>query len=149
VGAASGADNPLQPLAPLTGPAAAESGTPLPFKPIDSVAGLRAELDQARAAGRPVMLDFYADWCITCKELERETFPDPRVRARLTDVVLLQADVTAYNSADQQLLEEFGLYGPPAILFFDAGARELPQGRVYEFLDGEQFATHLDGVLGP
>lgn len=148
VGAASGADDPFRPLAPLTGAAATESAAPLPFKRISSVRDLRAELDQARAAGRPVMLDFYADWCITCKELERETFPDPRVRARLKDMVLLQADVTAYNGADQQLLEEFGLYGPPAILFFDAGARELPGGRVYEFLDAGQFVAHLDRVVG-
>lgn len=147
VGAASGGDNPLKPLAPLTGSAAAVR-PPLPFKRISSIDGLRAELDHARAAGRGVMLDFYADWCITCKELEQETFPDPRVQARLADMVLLQADVTGYSSADQQLLDAFGLYGPPAILFFDAGAQEVPRGRVYEFLDADEFTLHLDGVIG-
>ncbi len=147
VGAASGGDDPLRPLAPLTGDGGVERAAPLPFKRISSLAGLQAELDRARSQGRPVMLDFYADWCITCKELERETFPDPRVHARLQDVVLLQADVTGYTGADQQLLDEFSLYGPPAILFFDAKAGELRQQRVGEFLNADQFVAHLDQVI--
>ena len=147
VGAASGGDDPLRPLAPLTGGGGVEAATPLPFKRISTLASLEVELDRARVQGRPVMLDFYADWCITCKELERETFPDPRVHARLQDVVLLQVDVTGYTGADQQLLDEFSLYGPPAILFFDAEAGELQHQRVGEFLDADQFVTHLDRVI--
>ncbi|MBI1732565.1 MAG: protein-disulfide reductase DsbD [Gammaproteobacteria bacterium] len=149
VGAASGGDDPLRPLASLadSGTAAAAQPARLPFKRVSSLAGLQTELEHARAEGRAVMLDFYADWCITCKDLERETFPDPRVRARLTDVVLLQADVTAYNSADRQLLNEFGLYGPPAILFFDVQARELRHRRLGGFLDADDFVAHLAGAV--
>jgi thiol:disulfide interchange protein DsbD len=147
VGAASGGDDPLRPLAPLTGAGGVEHAAPLPFKRISSLAALQAELGRARVQGRPVMLDFYADWCITCKELERETFPDPRVHARLQDVILLQADVTGYTGADQQLLNEFSLYGPPAILFFDAEAGELRQLRVGEFMDADQFVAHLDRAI--
>jgi thiol:disulfide interchange protein DsbD len=148
VGAASGGDDPLRPLAPLTGATTVELDAPLPFRPVASVEDLRAELERARAAGRPVMLDFYADWCITCKELERETFPDPRVRARLADVVLLQADVTGYTRDHQRLLNELGLYGPPAILFFDTEARELRHWRVDGFLDADAFLAHLARVSG-
>ncbi len=148
VGAAGGAVDPLRPLAPFTGAATMDEAGPLPFRRIGSLAELHAALEQARAAGQPVMLDFYADWCITCKELEQETFPDPRVRARLAHVLLLQADVTGYNDDDQRLLDEFGLFGPPAILFFDGQARELRHGRVYRFMNAEDFMTHLDGVVG-
>lgn len=147
VGAASGGDDPLRPLARLTDAGGENNAAPLPFKRISSLAGLQAELDRARNQGRAVMLDFYADWCITCKELERETFPDPRVHARLQGVVLLQVDVTGYTGADQQLLDEFSLYGPPAILFFDAEAGELQQQRVGEFLDADQFVAHLERVI--
>jgi thiol:disulfide interchange protein DsbD len=145
VGAAGGGDDPLKPLAPLTARYAGETGQParLHFKRISTLASLQLELERAGAERRPVMLDFYADWCITCKEMERETFPDPRVRERLKDVVLLQADVTDYNSADRQLLDEFGLYGPPAILFFDAESRELRDGRLEGFLDADDFVAHL------
>ena len=146
VGAASGGDDPLRPLAPLTG-GGEERVEGLPFKRIASLIDLKVELEHAGREGQPVMLDFYADWCITCKELEQKTFPDPRVRARLKNVLLLQADVTGYTSADQQLLEEFGLYGPPAILFFDTEARELQQHRLGEFVNADEFVAHLAGAV--
>ena len=74
----------------------------------------------AQAAGQPVMLDFYADWCVSCKEMERYTFTDAGVQAELARAVLLQADVTANDAEDQALLQHFGILGPPTIVFFDA-----------------------------
>ena len=80
-----------------------------------------AELDAAlRSAGRPVMLDFYADWCVSCKEMERFTFTDPAVQRRLAGALLLKADVTANNADDRELLRRFRLFGPPGMIFFDA-----------------------------
>ncbi|MFX5756567.1 thioredoxin family protein, partial [Acinetobacter baumannii] len=83
-----------------------------------SVAELDARIAQASAAGKPVLLDFYADWCVSCTEMERFTFSDPRVQARLADVVKLQADVTANTADDKALLKRFGLFGPPGIILF-------------------------------
>ncbi len=93
----------------------------------------------AQAQGKPVMLDFYADWCVSCKEMERFTFSDAAVQARLKNVVLLQADVTANSEADKALLKRFGLFGPPGILFFDAQGKELTDLRVTGFQDAPQF----------
>ncbi|HBD34160.1 MAG TPA: thiol:disulfide interchange protein, partial [Cupriavidus sp.] len=103
VGVASGGRNPLQPLSHLSlsaatlPPHAAETR----FERVRSIAELDARIAQASAAGRPVLLDFYADWCVSCKEMEKLTFPDAKVRAQLADVVLLQADVTANNADDR------------------------------------------------
>lgn len=84
------------------------------FERVRSVAELDARVAQAAAAGKPVLLDFYADWCVSCKEMERFTFTDERVRARLSEVVMLQADVTRNNPDDRALLKRFGLFGPRA-----------------------------------
>ena len=103
-----------------------------------------AELDQRLAApGRPVMLDFYADWCVSCKEMEKLTFSDPRVRAQLDQMLLLQADVTAANEADRALLKRFSLFGPPGIIFFDAQGREIPELRVIGYQPPERFLRTL------
>jgi thiol:disulfide interchange protein DsbD len=145
VGAASGGTDPLQPLAHLAargGGAAAHDA--LVFQPVRSV----AELDAALAAAkRPVMLDFYADWCVSCKEMERFTFSDATVRARLDGALLLKADVTQNTADDRALMRRFGLFGPPGTLFFDASGRELTQARVIGFQDAERFAQTL-GVAG-
>lgn len=143
VGAMLGADSPLQPLKPLSARAAADVGA-LPFRRINSAAELDAALAQAQ--GRPVMLDFYADWCIACKEMEHQTFSDPAVRARLQAVVLLQADVTANRAEHQALLQRFGLFGPPAILFFDAQGHEQTRARVLGFQNAADFLTSLEAV---
>ncbi len=136
-GAASGGDDPLQPLARL-GPRAPAPGPA--FAPVRSV----AELDAAvRAAGRPVMLDFYADWCVSCKEMERDTFTRPDVRRRLDGMLLLRADVTANTADDRALLKRFELFGPPGTLFFDAGGREVRNVRVIGFEDGPRFLQSL------
>jgi thioredoxin:protein disulfide reductase len=139
VGAASGGGNPLQPLEHLRGEGH-KSSLSLNFVPVRSV----AELDLAlRTSGRPVMLDFYADWCVSCKEMERFTFADPAVRTRLAGALLLKADVTANDSNDRELLKRFQLFGPPGTLFFDPQAREIPGTRVIGFQDADQFVRTL------
>ncbi|WP_449414211.1 protein-disulfide reductase DsbD [Pandoraea soli] len=152
VGAAAGARDPLAPLAGLT---VASSGSANASAPVDEGAKFRrvrsvAELDQVIAtAGRPVMFDFYADWCISCKEMERSVFTDPRVKARLDQVVLVQADVTANNADDQALLKRFGLFGPPGIIFFDGSGNERAGTRVIGAQSADQFLRSLDKALGP
>lgn len=93
------------------------------------------------------MLDFYADWCISCKEMERFTFTDAKVQSRLKDVVLLQADVTAGTPNDAALLKHFKLFGPPGILFFDRNGREIPDAKVIGYQNKEDFLAILDAVL--
>jgi thioredoxin:protein disulfide reductase len=103
-----------------------------------------AELDEKlRAAGRPVMLDFYADWCVSCKEMEKLTLSDARVRNELANMLLLQADVTAASPADRELLRRFSLFGPPGIIFFDADGREIPGLRVIGYQPPERFLKTL------
>ena len=92
------------------------------------------------------MLDFYADWCISCKEMERFTFSDPEVKAKLKSALLLQADVTANNQADQLLLKRYGLFGPPGILFFDTQGKELSDFRVTGYQETAQFLQTLNAV---
>lgn len=159
VGAASSGRDVLQPLAHLRGGqstaaggetaggatggsggsgASSESGPR--FTRVRSV----AELDSALAsAGKPVMLDFYADWCVSCKEMERLTFSDQRVRAAMKEMRLLQADVTANNEDDRALMRRFKLFGPPGIVMFDAGGKEMPEARVIGYLPPEKFLRHL------
>lgn len=142
IGAAAGSRDPLQPLSVLRGGGAAELKPA--FEPVRSVAELDARLS---AATRPVMLDFYADWCVSCKEMERDTFAAPEVRARLAGFTLLKADVTANDVEHQALLKRFGLYGPPGILFFAPGGREIDSARTVGFVLPEAFAASLDRVI--
>jgi thiol:disulfide interchange protein DsbD len=93
------------------------------------------------------MLDFYADWCVSCKEMERFTFSDPQVQARMGRMLLLQADVTANADQDRELLKRFGLFGPPGILFFGPDGRELERVRVIGFQPAEKFVGALDAAL--
>ena len=142
IGAASGGADPLQPLAHLAGPRAQAEA--LPFKLVRNI----AELDAAvSAAGRPVMLDFYADWCVSCKEMERFTFSDAAVRARLAGAVLLKADVTQNNADDRALLKRFSLFGPPGTIFFDPEGREIAGTRVIGYQDVRRFIETL-GAAG-
>lgn len=139
IGALSGARDPLQPLA---GVLASSAGShPVGFEVIRTSADLDARL---RTAGRPVMLDFYADWCVSCKELERFTFTDPQVRSRFAAMTLLRADVTANTAEDQALLKRFRLFGPPGIIFFDATGREIEGLRVIGYQPAEKFIRSLD-----
>ena len=93
------------------------------------------------------MVDFYADWCISCKEMERFTFTDPRIHDRLKDVVLLQVDVTAGTPDDAALLKRFKLFGPPGILFLDRQGRDIPNIKIIGYLNKEDFLSVLDAVL--
>ncbi len=145
VGLAAGGRDVLQPLRGVSFSTAVGQEQPL-FRPVKTL----VELEQAlrRADGRPIMLDFYADWCIACKEMEKYTFSHPDVRARLQDVVLLQADVTANDAAAQELLRHFAIFGPPATLFFGPDGSERKPYRVIGFMPAERFKAHLDQVLG-
>jgi thiol:disulfide interchange protein DsbD len=103
-----------------------------------------ADLDQRlQSAGRPVMLDFYADWCVSCKEMEAQTFVDSAVHAKLDKALLLRADVTANSDDDRALLKRFHLFGPPGLIFFDAQGHELEAARVVGFQDAPRFTTSL------
>ncbi|MBM3347503.1 MAG: protein-disulfide reductase DsbD [Betaproteobacteria bacterium] len=142
VGALAGSRDPLRPLAGLFGDAA--RAVPVRFERVRTL----AELDQRLgSAGRPVMLDFYADWCVSCKEMERDTFSDPRVVERLSRMLLLQADVTANSDDDKALLKRFRLFGPPGIIFFDEAGRENPSVRVIGFQPPARFLASLDRAV--
>ncbi len=145
VGALTGGRDILRPLSGLRLGQGGEAASHTPFVQIASVAELEAAVS---SAGRPVMLDFYADWCVSCKEMERFTFSDERVRQKLAGMLLLQADVTANNENDKALLARFGLFGPPGIIFFDRRGIELKDTRVIGFQSADKFATVLDAVAG-
>ena len=144
IGALSGSQDMLRPLAHLAGEPPAKSS--LEFRRIKSAADLDKNLAAANAAGKFVMLDFYADWCVTCIEMEEDTFSEPAVKQALADVVLLQADVTRNDVEDQRLLERFQLFGPPAILFFNTDRQELQEYRLIGYVKPEQFLGHLAGL---
>jgi thiol:disulfide interchange protein DsbD len=141
IGALAGGRDPLQPLAGLRGQAVAAENKKLAFEPVVSLADLEAKV---MAAGQPVMLDFYADWCVSCKEMERFTFSDPAVQAKLSGFKLLKADVTANNADDKALLARFGLFGPPGILFFDKTGKENKSVRVVGFMPAAEFIQTLN-----
>jgi thiol:disulfide interchange protein DsbD len=145
IGAASGARDPLQPFAVLRSAAPAASvQVPVRFERVATLAELEARIASAR---RPVMLDFYADWCISCKEMERFTFSDPQVAPRMQRMLLLQVDVTQNSAEDRAILKRFRLFGPPGIVFFDAAGRELTDLRVIGYQSAARFAGMLDSVL--
>jgi thiol:disulfide interchange protein DsbD len=139
LGALAGHRDALQPLAFLKGAAAAERPA-VTFERVASVEDLEARL---KAATTPVMLDVYADWCVSCKEMERFTFSDPDVARRLAGLTLLKADVTANSEEDKRLLKRLGLFGPPGIVFFDAKGVEVPGSRVIGFVPAGPFGQRL------
>ena len=141
VGAASGATDPLQPLAHFS--SRSDMDAP-PGMPRFTLVRSSAELDAAiKSAGRPVMLDFYADWCVSCKEMERFTFTDPAVQKKLAGALLLKADVTANNEQDRELLKRFRLFGPPGTIFFDAGGNEIRAARLIGYQNSRGFLDTL------
>src|SRR3569623_1071347 len=149
VGAASGGHDVLQPLRGThfasTGAAQPEAG--MQFTRVKGVTGLDRELKAAQAAGKTALLDFYADWCVSCKVLERDTCSDPMVRAALADTVLLQVDVTANDAEDQALLKRIGLFGPPSIIFFGQDGAERRPYRLVGFLGPADFTAHVQRAL--
>jgi thiol:disulfide interchange protein DsbD len=142
VGLASGGRDILAPLAHLTGGKAAEAANAKEhFVRVKTSSELDAKL--AATGGKPVMLDFYADWCVSCKEMERFTFSDAKVAAKMNEFILLQVDVTANNADDKALLKRFALFGPPGIIFFDPSGKEVQGGRVIGYQNAEKFYQSL------
>lgn len=147
VGALSGSRDILQPLGGFKmASAAMPANRPMNFKRIANVTELE---DQLRLAdGKPVVLDFYADWCVSCKEMEHNTFSDERVQAKMKDAILLQADVTKNADEHGALLKRFGLFGPPGIIFFDPKGGEVRNAKVIGYQAPEKFLASLDKVPG-
>ena len=154
IGATTGARDPFNPLRSLTGvggtgPAGGtHTSQHLQFSRIKGVDDFNAALAASRRQGKPVMLDFYADWCTYCIKMEDNTFPDPAVQAALANVTLLQADVTANDAQDLALLNHFQLFAPPAILFFDRAGSEIRGSRLVGFKNATDFLAHVRGALG-
>ena len=141
-GAVLGGDDPLAPL-----PALAAHTHPLPFRSIRSVADLDREVAAAHAQGRSVLVDFSAEWCTSCKEMERYTFTDPQVQQALSGTVLLRADVTDNSADDQALLRRFGIFGPPTIAFYGTDGQERAQYRVVGYMKAAAFAERTRTAL--
>ena len=140
-GAALGGTHPFAPLS--------HGGPPtLRFAPLGSVAELQRDVRAAAARHQTVMVDFYADWCTSCKEMEASTFTNPQVRRALAHTLLLRADVTADNAADQALLKHFGIYGPPTIAFYGPNGHERRHERVVGYLDAAAFLRRVELALG-
>ncbi len=145
IGAVTGAKTPLQPLSGLNFASNSQADEhALPFKRVKNTAELDANIDNA--SGKVVMLDFYADWCTSCKEMELFTFSDPSVQAALKDAVLLQADVTDNTPEDKALLQRFNLFGPPGIIFFNRSGQEIKTIRVIGFEEAGQFLATVNRV---
>lgn len=157
IGVASGGADPLRPLNAMragavtatasSGALVAAPDSALEFETIKSVEDLQRRVAEASAAGKPVMLDFYADWCVSCKEMERYTFTDPAVQSALANAVLLRADVTRNDAQDQALLKHFGIFGPPTIAFYDASGQEQRAYRVVGYMKAPQFAAVVREAL--
>ena len=141
-GSALGGTDPLAPI-----PALAAKTHELPFRRISSVADLDREVAAAHASGRSVLVDFSADWCTSCKEMERYTFTDPTVQAALAGTVLLRADVTRNDADDQALLKRFGIFGPPTIAFYGVDGQERARYRVVGYMKADAFAARTRAAL--
>ncbi|HET7268026.1 MAG TPA: protein-disulfide reductase DsbD [Oleiagrimonas sp.] len=143
VGVAAGSRSLFKPLASLGSGGTAAVSTAPTFQRVKTVDDLDRALAAAQAAGKPVMLDFYADWCVSCQEMEHRTFTQPEVQQAMSHFVLLQADVTANDDADRALLKHFGLFGPPATIFYDAQGRALTGLRLIGFEGADDFVERL------
>ncbi|MGI9232242.1 MAG: protein-disulfide reductase DsbD, partial [Woeseiaceae bacterium] len=151
LGSLAGGSNPLQPLASIklggNGTMVAEEQHALPFQRVKTVDDLDRELAAAASAGKTAFLDFYADWCVSCKEMEAYTFTDDAVQAELSNTVWLQADVTDNDEADQALLNRFGVFGPPTIIFFGTDGRQRSGYEVVGYMKAGDFVEHLQLAL--
>jgi len=152
LGALNGGSNPMKPLASVSitsgGTMLAEQEHELPFQRIKTVEDLDREIAAAASQGKTAFLDFYADWCVSCKEMEAYTFSDSEVQAALANTVWLQADVTGNDEADQVLLSHFGVFGPPTIIFFGADGQRRHGYEVVGYMKAEAFALHLEQAFG-
>jgi thiol:disulfide interchange protein DsbD len=151
IGSLTGGSNPLQPLASVnfgSGTMTVKEEHALPFQRIKTVDDLDREIAAAVGQGKTAFLDFYADWCVSCKEMEAYTFTDSAVQAALSNTVWLQADVTANDEADQMLLARFGVFGPPTIIFFGTDGQQRRGYEVVGYMKAQDFAEHLQKALG-
>lgn len=144
VGSATGKGDLMQPLRGLTLGQAGAAQAKLPFKMVKTLDEFQQTLE---SANQPVMLDFYADWCVECKEMEKYTFSDPAVQAELENVLLVKADVTANNAADKEMMQHFKVIGPPATLFFGVNGEENRSGRLVGSLPADEFVQHVRRAL--
>ncbi len=150
IGASTGKSNLLSPLANLgsgVNTALASGHKGIIFKPVKSIDDLTEALNQASKRKQVTMLDFYADWCISCKEMEEITFKNSEVKLKLSKVHKIQADVTANDNIDTELLKSFDIIGPPAILFFDDKGEELKNHRIVGYMDADKFLKHIAKVV--
>ena len=147
VGAASGAGDPLRPLRNVAGAGAQGGEATTAWRAVRNLEQVAAEVGEASSAGRMAVLDLYADWCISCKIMERSVFPNREVAERLSQFHLLRADVTANNAEDKALLNAFNLFGPPGLVFFGRDGKEMTGLRVQGEIDADALVDHLDAVL--
>jgi thiol:disulfide interchange protein DsbD len=147
IGATSGQDDWMEPLEKISSGNGTEATEQVTFQKIKSLSDLDAAVARASQAGKPAMLDFYADWCIECVRMERNTFGEPEIQALFKQIQPIQADVTPNDKIDQALMSKYGIIGPPAILFFDRNGNELQAYRLVGYFDPEEFAAHLKKVL--
>ena len=155
IGAATGGKDMFRPLAGLSTPATMVVGsdgvqraTQMEFTKVDSIADVEREVAVAQQRNQPVFLDFYADWCVDCVRLERTTFQDPRVIQAMSQVHLLKADVTANTAEHRDLMRAFNLFGPPAMIFYDADGTELRNYRAVGYMNAERFLAHVEQSVG-
>ena len=149
LGSFSGNNNPFQPLAKLNILQNDSSHTDnhVSFKRIKSLEDLKFELEEAVMKNKPVMFDFYADWCVSCKEMEVYTFTDERVQRALSNLILIQADVTLNDTIDQALMREFDVFGPPTIIFFDHNGRRQKGYEIVGYMKAKEFAEHVNEAI--
>ncbi|NLM99556.1 MAG: thioredoxin fold domain-containing protein, partial [Campylobacteraceae bacterium] len=136
-------ENPLNPLEPFSLKGELVQKDSLGFEYISSVKELE---DRVKKSKKPVMVDFYASWCVSCKELENITFKDEIVSRKLNEMELLKVDVTKNSSDDKELLKKFNLFGPPGLIFYKGG-EELKELQIVGFIKAKEFSAHLDRVL--
>lgn len=145
IGAAQGSSNPLRPLATASNGTGEPQAQALDFIEVDNLIALEEAVNNAEGANQPVFVHFTADWCISCKLLERDVYPDPRVSAALNEYTLIAADVTNTNLQSRELLDQFSLFGPPSLLFFSQG-NEIRDARIQGEVTAEQLREHLESV---
>jgi thiol:disulfide interchange protein DsbD len=148
LGGMSGAKNPLHPLDPFLpnkeAPSVAAASEHKTFEKITSIEELDAIL--AENKGKKVMVDFYADWCSACKELEAKTFSNESVKSAMDSYVLVQVDLTANDEAARAISSKFGIFGPPAILFFDESGERVKSADIVGFKEPQEFLKHLGEI---
>ena len=147
IGAASGGEDWMKPLKNIRGGGQLAQQDHVVFQKIKSLGDLDKAVAQANKAGKPAMLDFYADWCVECVRMERSTFAEPEIQSLFANIQPLQADVTENDDIDSALMAQYGIIGPPAILFFDRQGNELRAKRLVGFYEADEFATYLQSVL--